>query len=313
MQNANSARDIASKIREDPLLAIKQQEQAAYQALMSNPLRLREMQERNGIKPKKSKEERRRDKEERKRIKREQKHKDRDSRSPHDRRLNARRSPSYDDDYTRPRRSASPYSHRSRSRYENGRHSHHDESSPKRIKRSRSPDPYHRRGTTRNSGRPVAEQPPPIWPKSDESDDNRANGRALNRVPRRDSRSRKSRSRSPYSDRSPRSKRFRPSTPPPPSRSTNPHHDTNNATSDRAARLAAMSSNAVSMSSERQERLAAMLEKEKMELVVEEQARAKSKGMGGFLSNEQKKVFGGSGGLEDRIRRGRGGMVVDND
>jgi hypothetical protein len=74
-----------------------------------------------------------------------------------------------------------------------------------------------------------------------------------------------------------------------------------------------MSSNATAMSSERQERLAALLEKEKAELAAEEQARARSKGMGGFLSHEQKKVFGGSGGLEERIRRGRGGMVVDND
>ena len=39
------------------MLAIKQQEQASYQALMSNPLRLKEMQERNGIKPKKDKKE----------------------------------------------------------------------------------------------------------------------------------------------------------------------------------------------------------------------------------------------------------------
>lgn len=82
---------------------------------------------------------------------------------------------------------------------------------------------------------------------------------------------------------------------------------------DRAARLAAMTTNASAMSTERQERLSAMLEKEKAELAAEQQARAKSKGMGEFLSYEQKKVFGGSGGLEERIRRGRGGMVVDND
>ncbi|KAJ8702337.1 RNA-splicing factor [Pleurotus ostreatus] len=67
-QNANNIRDIAAKVREDPLLAIKRQEQESYKALMSNPLRLRAMQERNGIKPKKdkkrSKEERRKEKEE---------------------------------------------------------------------------------------------------------------------------------------------------------------------------------------------------------------------------------------------------------
>ncbi|WWC62454.1 uncharacterized protein I303_105050 [Kwoniella dejecticola CBS 10117] len=37
VQNANSARDTASKIREDPLLAIKKQEQAALAALMNRP------------------------------------------------------------------------------------------------------------------------------------------------------------------------------------------------------------------------------------------------------------------------------------
>ena len=67
------------------------------------------------------------------------------------------------------------------------------------------------------------------------------------------------------------------------------------------------------MVAERQERLRELLEREKAELEADEEARAKSKGMSGFLSHEQKKVFGGVGGLEDRIRRGRGGMVVDAD
>ncbi len=44
-----------------------------------------------------------------------------------------------------------------------------------------------------------------------------------------------------------------------------------------------MTSDATTMSSERKERLAQMLEKEKADHAAEEQARAKSKGMGGFL------------------------------
>ena len=67
------------------------------------------------------------------------------------------------------------------------------------------------------------------------------------------------------------------------------------------------------MSTERRERLAVLLEKEKAELEADAKMRAKSKGMVGFISQEQKRVFGGQGGLEDRIRRGRGGMVVDAD
>jgi hypothetical protein len=98
---------------------------------------------------------------------------------------------------------------------------------------------------------------------------------------------------------------------PPPFRSSQPSGPISNTAEDRASRLAAMSSNASSMNIERQERLNALLAKEKADLEAEERARAKSKGMGGFLSQEQKKVFGGSGGLEERIKRGRGGMLVD--
>ncbi|OAV98571.1 hypothetical protein PTTG_01798 [Puccinia triticina 1-1 BBBD Race 1] len=44
LQNANTARDTASKIREDPLLAIKQQEQQALENLRKNPARLKALQ-----------------------------------------------------------------------------------------------------------------------------------------------------------------------------------------------------------------------------------------------------------------------------
>lgn len=75
-----------------------------------------------------------------------------------------------------------------------------------------------------------------------------------------------------------------------------------------------MSSGAATLDAERKERLNALLEKEKAQLEAEDKARAKSKGMSGYLSHQQKMVFGGGeGGLEDRIRRGRGGMVVDTD
>ncbi|PTD13037.1 Pre-mRNA-splicing factor CWC25 [Fusarium culmorum] len=43
LQNANTARDTAAKIREDPLLAIKRQEQAAYEAMMNDPARRRQL------------------------------------------------------------------------------------------------------------------------------------------------------------------------------------------------------------------------------------------------------------------------------
>lgn len=312
VQNANNARDIAAKIREDPLLAIKQQEQAAYQALLSNPLRLREMQERNGIKLKKSKEEKKREKEERKRVKLERKHRKIRSSSHDDRR--DRRSPSYDDYHTR--RSPVPYARPSRSPVRSSSWSangkRYDDVLPRRADRSRSPEHYRRRSRSpvRDGRMPPGKR---VWPRSDESDEDFDGGRPRHKIATYAANGKRYRSRSPQDDRGSGtgSKRFRAS--PPPHRHEPSQHDTNSAANDRAARLAAMSSNASAMSAERQQRLAALLEKEKAELAAEEQARAKSKGMGDFLSHEQKKVFGGSGGLEDRIRRGKGGMVVDND
>ncbi|KAM0449645.1 hypothetical protein ACHAPV_009187 [Trichoderma viride] len=49
LQNANSARDTAAKIRDDPLLAIKRQEQAAYEAMMNDPIRRRQLLSSMGV------------------------------------------------------------------------------------------------------------------------------------------------------------------------------------------------------------------------------------------------------------------------
>jgi len=57
--------------------------------------------------------------------------------------------------------------------------------------------------------------------------------------------------------------------------------------------------------------LKALLEVEKAELEAEERRRAKSGGVGSFLSTEQKKVFSAAGGLEDRLKRGRVGLVAE--
>ena len=310
-------RDIAAKVREDPLLAIKQQEAAAYETLMSNPLRLREMQERNGIKPsKKEKKEKKRERKEQRRREREERHRPRSPLSDydggHDRHHSprSRRSPSPRDRYSR-----SPvHSRRFRDRDDRPRPSY----SPRRDeRRSRSPDPRHSRRERSNgfdTGRNRAlDERRPRWPRSDESDPEthyeRRRGRERTRTPERgirhgdDSWSKRPRSHSPAVETARNQKRARPGSSPRPSV----------ATEDRAARLAAMTNNAAEMSIERKDRLAALLEKEKADLEAEERARAKSKGMGGFLSNEQKKVFGGQGGLEERLRRSRAGLVAQVD
>jgi len=282
-QFANTARDTAAKIREDPLLSIKQQEQAAYQALMSNPLRLKQLQEKNGIKVKKDKKEKR-------------KHKDKgkhrsDDRSRSRERVRYRsrsRSPPRRsrDDYSRSRRSPSPYSRHSRRRSPS--YSPRDD---QRRRRDRSVDGPPQR---RRSGDDVRQ-----WPRSDESDE----------VP---SRSYGNKPQSNYDDRKRQRSQSPPRRPSPPKRSRispSPTTTQTQSSEDRTARLAAMSSNATEMSSERQEHLKKLLEQEKRESELEQQLRAKSKGMGGFLNQEQKKVFGGSGDLEERLRRGRAGLV----
>ncbi|KAI9570235.1 Pre-mRNA splicing factor-domain-containing protein [Boletus coccyginus] len=304
VQNANTIRDIASKVREDPLLAMKQQEQAAYQSLISNPLRLRELQERNGIKSKKKKEKKRE-----KKGKEKSKHTEHHTRgrtpsrsvSPMDdrRRSSSRSYEHYDRDYAR--RSPSPYSRRPRSPIRSHRNSRRNEYNSRRS-RSHSPELHHRRRDDRAR----------TWVHSDESDDTWRNySRGEGRGGRYASDSRKRRrSPSPVNDAAKRSRMT-----PPQSRS-HPADSisklTNNA-EERATRLAAMQSNASTVEADRQKRLLELLAKEKAELEAENEVRSKSKGMGGFLSQEQKKVFGGEGGLEDRIRRGRGSLVVDAD
>ncbi|KAJ9122305.1 hypothetical protein QFC22_001726 [Naganishia vaughanmartiniae] len=66
VQNANNAQDIAAKIREDPLLAIKRQEQLAYQAMMNNPAlrkQVKAIKEKKGESKEEKKERKRREKE----------------------------------------------------------------------------------------------------------------------------------------------------------------------------------------------------------------------------------------------------------
>ncbi|KAL7955351.1 pre-mRNA-splicing factor CWC25 [Trichoderma compactum] len=104
LQNANSARDTAAKIRDDPLLAIKRQEQAAYEAMMNDPIRRRQLLSSMGIDDGKKK--------------------DRDG-DGHGRRHRRHRSRDRDDDRTSRRRRRQD----SRSRSPRRRHHHRDDDS----------------------------------------------------------------------------------------------------------------------------------------------------------------------------------------
>lgn len=101
-----SARDTAAKIREDPLVAIKRQEQEAYQAMMKDPSKRRQLLAQMGIAEEEPKKEKRR-KEDRHRSHRHHshRHRDDDRRRRDDSRERSRSPRRHDDsDYERPRK-----------------------------------------------------------------------------------------------------------------------------------------------------------------------------------------------------------------
>ncbi|KAI8375659.1 Pre-mRNA splicing factor-domain-containing protein [Choanephora cucurbitarum] len=122
--NANSERDIQSKIREDPLLMIKKREQMALKAIVENPLKLKELKKKEKKKKKSSEHKH---------------HHHSSSRSRHEERG------SYRDDHSQrrhdSRESSSRHRHDSRERSSRHRHRDEDESRRKRSRR-RSASPY---------------------------------------------------------------------------------------------------------------------------------------------------------------------------
>ncbi|KAJ9658987.1 RNA-splicing factor [Neophaeococcomyces mojaviensis] len=143
VQNANSARDTAAKIRDDPLLAIKKQEQAAYEAMMSDPVKRRMLLKAAGKEEEPERERKRqkhhhhssrhRDRDTDRRSRRRSPLKDDQDRDEHSRRRHRRdRSPSYS-------RSPSPDRRRKRRSPPGSRRY-----SPAEDSRDRSRSPYRR-------------------------------------------------------------------------------------------------------------------------------------------------------------------------
>ncbi|OAQ98232.1 hypothetical protein LLEC1_06697 [Akanthomyces lecanii] len=91
LQNANGARDTAAKIRDDPLLAIKRQEQAAYEAMMNDPIRRRQLLASMGRSDDSDKKERGRHREDRHKRRHRHHSRDRDRERNHDRSRRPRR------------------------------------------------------------------------------------------------------------------------------------------------------------------------------------------------------------------------------
>ncbi|KAJ1020557.1 hypothetical protein NDA13_005872 [Ustilago tritici] len=326
LQNANSARDLAAKVREDPMLAIKQQEQAAYEALLRDPARLRQLKLQACIDVnKESKEERRRRKEEKRR-----RHDDDDG---HKRRRYG------DDDRDSDRRHRSRHSD---SRGDSHSHRHGEDRDGKSRDRDRSPrrdgessshrrhhDEHRSSRRHHDSERCRRERARP--PSSHKYNEKHRSSRHSNgEYSDRRSRSH-SRSVSPVTDRRRQDDlppRFGDSYRPQPcsrdprfrngssSASTRSREEEGKRKEEiRQQKLREMEQNAKSMEEQRtsfvskinaEEAEQDRKEAELRQKLIDAKAKGHSDGKGGFLLDQQRKTFGDSVDLAERMRRDRG-------
>jgi hypothetical protein len=276
-----SDRDVAAKIREDPMFAIKMQEQAAYQALLKDPARLRAMKKAAGLDKVETKEERRRRKEE-KRARR----KDDEERG------------------SRPDRGREEDRYRGSSRYDDERSRYNDERRSYRSRsRSRSRDRYERSGDRRWDDRDTFKRESYTDRRRDGSYNRNASqydSRRQDNYPSRNNTSYRSRqrSRSPQADR-----REGPS---------EAEQET-----ERQAKLAAMQQNATQLTSSRSDYLAKIKQEDDENAKREEELRMKlqksrekgySDGKGSFLVKQQKDLYGSGMDLNERLKRSREGL-----
>lgn len=301
LQNANSTRDTAAKIRDDPLLAIKRQEQAAYDAMMNDPIKRRQLLSSMGIAD--GKKERSRDKEHR--HKRRHRHRSRDSED--DERRHRRRHRSHS-------RSRSPRRHRDESEEGESQRRHKrqrdsDERSPRRTRddskhRERRRDDHRdsyrqhdsdRRRTTSESDddRPRRHNSSPDGYQGRRSGEGRYNGQDRHR--QRDfDRNGSRREPTRYINGGPKAA------------------NVNDAEkeAERARKLAAMQTAASELDQDRESRLAALEEREREAREADRQARDRA-GERGFVNGLHKKAE--KLDLAERMGRGRQGYRRDDD
>ncbi|KAI1204843.1 Pre-mRNA splicing factor-domain-containing protein [Annulohypoxylon truncatum] len=279
LQNANTERDTAMKIREDPLLAIKKQEQAAYEAMMNDPIKRRQLLASMGQED---------DKSSRKREERHSRRHRHRSQSREHRHRRHRRTDSRERDGSRERRyrhrrsdsrerseSAERYSSRKERRSERSERkrsiSRDDPRDNNRLRRDRSQSP--RRNDARDEGyrqrRDYSKEPPRGRRRyPDDQDD------------RRDYRDRRS-----YKDR-PSNGRD--------NKASGSGDSAESAADERARKLAAMQEAASELDQDREKRLAAIAEKERAEREADEKARERSGKYGDreFVNGLRRKVIG---------------------
>ncbi|KAK0733752.1 Pre-mRNA splicing factor-domain-containing protein [Lasiosphaeria miniovina] len=276
-------RDIAAKIREDPLLAIKRQEQQAYEAMMNDPIKRRQLLSSLGIDDPQQKEKPREEKRHKHRH-HHRSHRDRDEDRDEERYSRRRRSDSRDrsrsprrhdaDEDRRRRRRDSPERRRPRSESRNGRggrdrrgrlggsRARRSQDSRSR-ENSRSPAPASRRTRSTERGEPLKR----LESRGDDRNGDR-NGDRGGRQNRGTFRSLKADER----DSRPRTNGRA---------SSNHTADGDRAEEERARKLAAMQEAATDLDKDRQRRLAAIEESERAAQEADDRARQRNKTFGG--------------------------------
>ncbi|KAK4997394.1 RNA-splicing factor [Elasticomyces elasticus] len=275
LQNANTAHDTASKVREDPMLAIKKQEQAAYQAMMSDPIRQRQLRKAAGLDDKSASE---------------KKHRKHHHRDDDDARRSKRRR--YSDEerpsrhhHSHRHRSPSASDSRSRSPHRRERTSHRRDYTPSRsrspARRSKHDDRRDRRRSYPSPRRIISRSRSPHRRRSNREQDNHApSTRNHYRTDRRDH------------DRAPLKQE--------------PNNDDAEA---QAKRLAAMQADASSLEANRRKRLAELAEKEEKQRAEDDRRRSDKARFASHLRRQG----GDEADLGARLRGERSGLlkVVD--
>ncbi|OTA97526.1 hypothetical protein M434DRAFT_391717 [Hypoxylon sp. CO27-5] len=280
LQNANTERDTAMKIREDPLLAIKKQEQAAYEAMMNDPIKRRQLLASMGQSEEKHSSRRREE-----RHSRRHRHRSHSREHRHRRRhrSNSKEIEDFRDQRHRHHRYDSRGRSESRGRYDSRKD--HDAERPERRRSTSRSKPREnqrpRRGRSRSPRR------------SDTRDEGYRQHRDYSAEPLRGQR------RHPEYEEDRRDYHYRRPYKDGPSSSRNIKPDSvddlsESASEERARKLAAMQEAASELDQDREMRLAALAEKERLEREADDKARERSGKYGDreFVNGLRRQVLG---------------------
>ncbi|EGP82680.1 uncharacterized protein MYCGRDRAFT_77975 [Zymoseptoria tritici IPO323] len=194
-QNANSLRDTAAKVASDPMLAIKKQEQAAYEAMMNDPVRRKQLLLAAG---KEIEDDKDKDKD---KSRRRHRHRHRDDEDGH-RSKRRRHTDGHDDEGRSHRHRSHRHRHRSSSRSRSRSRSRSPHSHDRRSKSYRRRDRSDSRSRSKRDRSASRSRSPP---RRRDSDDRKDRRRSYPSPRRSDSRSR---SRSPYHEEAERAKKL---------------------------------------------------------------------------------------------------------